>query len=182
MPPIKRWGNDRMTNLISRLCRRKFTDVSCGFRAYSRETLLKINFHGRYTYTQESFISFCFDGLAIREVPIDVTYFPERKSRVAGSIPKYLKKTSGIIVGLMRDYYPMRFFGSIGGVFLIPALVLSEGRLLQRLSVCRADFSFLSADLRADALLRRGHGEHGARQPQRKPHPVRAAQKCAHSA
>ncbi len=135
MPPIKRWGNDRMTNLISRLCRRKFTDVSCGFRAYSRETLLKINFHGRYTYTQESFISFCFDGLAIREVPIDVTYFPERKSRVAGSIPKYLKKTSGIIVGLMRDYYPMRFFGSIGGVFLIPALVFGLMFLIHYLKV-----------------------------------------------
>lgn len=135
MPAVKRWGNDRMTNLISRLCRRKFTDVSCGFRAYSRDTLLRINFHGRYTYTQESFISFCFDGLAIREVPVEVTYFPGRKSRVAGSILKYLKKTSGIIVGLMRDYYPMRFFGSIGGVFLIPALAFGLMFLIHYLKV-----------------------------------------------
>ena len=50
-------------------------------------------------------------------------YFPQRQSRVAGSIMNYLKKTLGIIMGLMRDYYPLKFFGAIGVVFLIPALV-----------------------------------------------------------
>ncbi len=122
MPPIKRWGNHRMNALISRLCGQDFSDVSCGFRAYSRETLLKINFYGRFTYTQESFISFHFHGLTVKEVPIAVRYFPERKSRVAGSLWNYLKKTSGIILGLMRDYYPMKFFGMLGGLFLFPAV------------------------------------------------------------
>ena len=135
MPPIKKWGNARMNQLVSTLCGQKFSDVSCGFRAYSRETLLKINFHGRFTYTQESFISFHFENLAMREVAIDVTYFPERKSRIAGSITKYLKKTSGIIVGLMRDYYPMKFFGFIGGLFLIPAIIFGLMFLIHYLSV-----------------------------------------------
>ena len=123
MPPIKKWGNAQMNRLVSALCGQRFSDVSCGFRAYSRETLLKINFHGRFTYTQESFISFHFNNIAMAEVPINVTYFPERKSRIAGSIMKYLKKTLGIIVGLMRDYYPLRFFGFIGGLFMVPAVV-----------------------------------------------------------
>ena len=123
MPGIKRWGNARMNELISKLCGQNFSDVSCGFRAYSRETLLKINFYGRFTYTQESFISFHFHSLTIREVPIDVKYFPGRKSRIAGSILKYLKRTSGIILGLLRDYYPMKFFGAIGAVFLVPAII-----------------------------------------------------------
>ncbi len=135
MPPIKKWGNARMNQLVSTLCGQKFSDVSCGFRAYSRETLLKINFHGRFTYTQESFISFHFENLAMREVAIDVTYFPERKSRIAGSITKYLKKTSGIIVGLMRDYYPMKFFGFIGGLFLIPAIIFGLMFLIHYLTV-----------------------------------------------
>ncbi|MBQ7886114.1 MAG: glycosyltransferase family 2 protein [Clostridia bacterium] len=123
MPPIKKWGNAQMNRLVSSLCGQKFSDVSCGFRAYSRDTLLEINFHGRFTYTQESFISFQFNNIAMAEVPINVTYFPERKSRIAGSIKKYLKKTLGIIVGLMREYYPLRFFGFIGGLFLIPAII-----------------------------------------------------------
>ena len=135
MPPVKRWGNARMNSLISRLCGQRFSDVSCGFRAYSRETLLKINFYGRFTYTQESFISFHFNNLTMKEVPIKVTYFPGRKSRVAGSILQYLKKTSGIILGLMRDYYPMRFFGMIAAVFMVPALVFGAMFLIHYLRV-----------------------------------------------
>jgi len=30
MPGIKYWGNKRMSNIISKLCRNKFYDVSCG--------------------------------------------------------------------------------------------------------------------------------------------------------
>ncbi len=135
MPFIKRIGNDGMNRLVSLLCQNKFSDVSCGFRAYSRETLLNINFYGRFTYTQESFVSFSFLGLAIKEVPIRVIYFPERKSRIAGSIVKYLQKTSGILIGLMRDYYPMRFFGVIGLCFLVPAVVFGLMFLMHYLRV-----------------------------------------------
>lgn len=135
MPWIKRWGNTQMNRLVSKLCGQKFSDVSCGFRAYSRETLLKINFYGRFTYTQESFISFHFNNLTMREVSISVQYFQERKSRVAGSILNYLKKTSGIILGLMRDYYPMRFFGIIGVIFLVPAFVFGLMFLIHYLKV-----------------------------------------------
>jgi len=135
MPPIKKWGNAQMNRLVSNLCGQKFSDVSCGFRAYSRDTLLKINFHGRFTYTQESFISFHFNNIAMAEVPINVTYFPERKSRIAGSILKYLKKTLGIIVGLMRDYYPLKFFGFIGGLFMIPAVIFGLMFLIHYIKV-----------------------------------------------
>ncbi len=123
MPRIKRWGNAWMNRLVSRLCGRTFSDVSSGFRAYTRDTLLKINFHGRFTYTQESFISFHFSDLTMKELPVKVTYYPDRKSRVAGNIWQYMRKTGGILLGLMRDYYPMKFFGMIGGIFLVPAIV-----------------------------------------------------------
>lgn len=135
MPWIKRWGNARMNGLVSRLCGQRFSDVSCGFRAYSRETLLKINFYGRFTYTQESFVCFRFYQLVMKEVPISVTYFKQRKSRIAGSITKYLKKTLGILVGLMRDYYPMRFFSAIGIIFLVPSLVFGIMFLAHYISV-----------------------------------------------
>lgn len=135
MPAVKRWGNARMNRLVSRLCGQRFSDVSCGFRAYSRETLLNINFYGRFTYTQESFVCFRFNNLAMAERPIAVTYFPERKSRVAGSIWNYFKRTVGILTGLMRDYYPMKFFGFIGGCFMAPALVFGLMFLIHYLRV-----------------------------------------------
>jgi len=135
MPLVKRWGNHRMNHLVSGLCGQTFSDVSCGFRAYSRETLLKINFYGRFTYTQESFVCFRFHNLAMAEVPIAVRYFPGRKSRVAGSVWTYFKRTVGILTGLMRDYYPMKFFGVLGLCFLIPALLFGMMFLIHYLKV-----------------------------------------------
>ncbi len=135
MPPVKRWGNNRMTRLVSRLCGQKFSDVSCGFRAYSRDALLRINFYGRFTYTQESFVFFHFENLTMMERPVSVTYFPERKSRVAGSIFNYAKRTAGILLGLQRDYYPMRFFSILGSIFLVPTFVFGLMFLIHYLTV-----------------------------------------------
>ena len=135
MSHVKRWGNRRMNRLVSRLCDQKFSDVSCGFRAYSRETLLKINFYGRFTYTQESFLCFSFYHLAITEAPVEVRYFPDRKSHVSGNIWKFFKRTSGILFGLMRDYYPMRFFSAIAIGFLVPTAVFGLMFLINYLLV-----------------------------------------------
>jgi len=122
---VKMWGNRKMTQLINRLARGHFTDVSCGFRAYSYEALLRLNLHGAFTYTQETFLNLAFQNLRISEVPISVKYFAGRKSRVAGSIAKYAVNTSKIIFRTYRDYQPLRFFlmlalafGMTGSVFL----------------------------------------------------------------
>jgi len=119
MPFMKRWGNHRMSALNSRLVGRKFYDVSCGFRAYSREAMLNLNLHGEFTYTQETFIELCFKGLIIKEVPVHVRYFADRKSRVAGSLGKYAIKTSSIIFRVYRDYRPLHFFWGIGMAFFV---------------------------------------------------------------
>jgi len=50
----------------------------------------------------------------MKSVPVKVRYFPERKSRVAGSIMKYMFQTIKIIIRAYRDYRPMRFFGLLG--------------------------------------------------------------------
>jgi glycosyltransferase involved in cell wall biosynthesis len=110
MSGVKMWGNRKMTQLINRLARGHFTDVSCGFRAYSYEALLRLNLHGTFTYTQETFLNLAFQNLRISEVPISVKYFAGRQSRVAGSISKYAVNTSKIIFRTYRDYQPLRFF------------------------------------------------------------------------
>jgi glycosyltransferase involved in cell wall biosynthesis len=117
MPKVKLFGNHLMSSLISRLVRRRFADVSCGFRCYSRESLLKLNLHGAFTYTQETFLDFAVKRMEIKEVPISVVYFPERKSRVANSIIKYAINTAKIIFRGYRDYFPLRFFWSIAAAF-----------------------------------------------------------------
>ena len=123
MPKVKLWGNYLMSKLISFLTRSTFYDVSCGFRCYSHESLLQLNLHGTFTYTQESFLDLISKHLRIVEVPIAVRYFADRKSRVAGSIVKYAVNTSKIILRGYRDYFPLRFFWGIALAFFLPAVL-----------------------------------------------------------
>jgi len=114
MPKSKYWGNKQMSRLISLISGQKFRDVSCGFRAYNREALLRLNLFGAFTYTQETIMDMVFKELRVVEFPVDVIYFKGRKSRVAGSIVKYAFRTSKIILKTLRDYKPMWFFGGTG--------------------------------------------------------------------
>ncbi|MEM8678938.1 MAG: glycosyltransferase family 2 protein [Planctomycetota bacterium] len=125
MPPIKIWGNRQMSRLISRLTRRRFYDVSCGMRCYSRDAMLNLNLLGQFTYTQEVFLNLAFKGMRIVEVPIKVR--GERqfgKSRVASNVWSYAWRSSRIIFRAYRDYRPMAFFGSLALTLFVPAFLL----------------------------------------------------------
>ncbi|MBN1331464.1 glycosyltransferase family 2 protein [Candidatus Dojkabacteria bacterium] len=119
MSGLKYWGNKKMNRLVSSLAGEKFEDVSSGFRAYNQKALLNINLLGKFTYTQEVFLDLSMKGLNIVQIPVDVKYFKERKSRVAGNIVKYAFRTSWIIFRTIRDYKPLKFFGLLGlGIFV----------------------------------------------------------------
>ena len=120
MAAIKFWGNRVMSRLISLLSGKSFNDVSCGFRAYSKEAMLWLNLIGEFTYTQESFLDFAHKGLRIVLVPVDVKYVADRKSKVAGNLFHYIIRTMKIITRAYRDYYPMRFFFFF---FLFPFII-----------------------------------------------------------
>jgi glycosyltransferase involved in cell wall biosynthesis len=126
MPWVKRVGNRLMAALINRICwNSRFTDVSCGFRAYTRDTLLRLNLLGEYTYTQETFINLASQRVAIVEVPLEVRGTREHgKSRVARSVVNYAWNTGPIIVRAMRDFRPLLFFGSIAAAVIAVGVAL----------------------------------------------------------
>ena len=119
MSRVKYWGNQKVAQLISYITGQTFQDVSCGFRAYSREALLRLNIFGEFTYTHETILSLVYQGSQVVEHPIKVKYDLERKSRVATSISHYALQTSKIIFRVMLDYKPMRVFGTLGGVLIL---------------------------------------------------------------
>ena len=121
MPGIKKMGNRFMARFISRLTRQKFYDVSCGFRAYSREALERLNLFGDFTYTQETFIDLVFKNIDVLEVPVHVRGTRQvGKSRVASNLFRYGYQTTKIIVSTFRDNKPFRLFGSMSLIsFLI---------------------------------------------------------------
>lgn len=125
MSLVKFWGNRAMSRLISCLTGRKYFDVSCGFRAYSRETLLQMNLFGQFTYTQETFLDMSFKGIEIVEIPIQVRGTREfGKSRVASNLLVYAFQALKIIFRSFRDYKPMLVFGGMGVIFFLLALML----------------------------------------------------------
>jgi hypothetical protein len=119
MPGLKYWGNQQVAQLVRRICNQNFMDVSSGFRSYDREALLRLNIFGKFTYTHETILSLVYQDLCIKEYPVQVKYFPERKSRVAGSLFHYALQVSKIILRVLLDYRPMMVFGSMGGIFLL---------------------------------------------------------------
>ncbi|MGV8131538.1 MAG: glycosyltransferase family 2 protein [Candidatus Pacearchaeota archaeon] len=124
MPKVKYWGNQRMNWLVNILSGKKFPDVSCGFRAYSKKTMFMLNLQGKFTYTQESFLDLATKDLRIVSVPVRVVYGKTiRKSKVFKGVFDYAFRTSYIIFRSFRDYRPLTFFGLIGLFFFFLSLL-----------------------------------------------------------
>jgi glycosyltransferase involved in cell wall biosynthesis len=115
MPTVKFYGNAAVTGIINWVCGgTRFTDVSCGFRAFNREAAYRLTLFGRFTYTQETFIDLFSKGVRIVEVPLKVRGVREHgQSRVARSVIKYARSSFPIILRAMRDIQPLKFFGGI---------------------------------------------------------------------
>jgi glycosyltransferase involved in cell wall biosynthesis len=126
MPRVKYWGNQRMTHLINSLAGTELGDVSSGFRAMNREAIYTLNLTGKYTYTHETILDLAYKKLRLLSIPILVTYYPERKSKVAHNLPRYINQSLRIILKAFRDYKPFYFFG----ILAILPLVVGIGMLI----------------------------------------------------
>ena len=125
MPSVKLWGNRGVAFIVGLLTGERFRDVSCGFRVFSREALLRMNLFGSFTYTQECFLDLVFKGMRILEVPVAVRGVREfGKSRMASSIPRYAVQSLKIMLRAFISYRPMRLFFWVSCVFFVPGLAL----------------------------------------------------------
>lgn len=123
MPPSKYFGNLLGAFIVSKMTQQKFSDVTCGFRAYNRKALLSININNKFTYTQETFQVIAAKNLNILNIPVTVRYFKDRKSRVVENIFSYMFKSAINIIKAFRDYSPLRFFTLLGAIPFIPGFL-----------------------------------------------------------
>lgn len=158
MPWLKRCGNDFMARWISSLVGHRFYDVSCGFRAYSRNAYLRLILLGDFTYTHETFLNLAFSRVRIKEVPVQVRGVREHgTSRVASNLFRYGWRTAGIILKTFRDYKPLRFFGGLAAILL--TLAICFGAFLMSVKLRTGGFTphkwagFVAAALAGAALL-----------------------------
>ncbi len=124
IPAIKSVLNRFAARLIGGFMNINIPDLTCGFRVYNRETLLRLNLPGDFTYTQEVIIDALGKNLKLVFVPVTVTYFTDRKSRVVKSIFGYLNNSFRIILRAVRDVRPMKFFGIPGLILMFISIAL----------------------------------------------------------
>lgn len=119
MPLINLVGNIILARFVSLVTNHQVADVSCGFRAYSREALLRLSLFGNTDCNQEVFISLARHHIYAHELPLPVkaTQRSTGESRVLKNKLIYSMKLGVILVRSLRDASPLLFFA-------IPATIL----------------------------------------------------------
>jgi glycosyltransferase involved in cell wall biosynthesis len=119
IPWIKETLNRFAAEMIGFFLGYKTDDLTCGFRAHSRETMLRLNLiNTHFTYTQETIIDAVGKNLKLQWVPVTVTYYADRKAKMTKSISKFISNSFKIILKAIRDVRPLKFFGW-PGLFLV---------------------------------------------------------------
>jgi len=119
IPWVRSFFNRFAASIIGFFLNYKTNDLTCGFRAHNRETLLRLNLTNIYfTYTQDTIIDAIGKNLKLKWVPITVTYFDNREAKITKSIFKFISNSGKIILKAIRDVRPLKFFGW-PGIFLV---------------------------------------------------------------
>lgn len=93
-------------------------DAASGFRAYSRESLIRLNTITRFSYCTETIIQAGNKGLAIASIPVDTN--PKlRESRLFKSTFEHVRKSAVIIIRAYIMYKPYMVFGWLGAALFI---------------------------------------------------------------
>jgi len=120
----KKAGNTMLTRAVSWIAGKNFTDVSCGFRAMSREAALRVDIHSDYEYIHESLLNWSRVGLTIEEVALPVlAERPVGESRIMRSVLRYGMRSGPVLIRATRDYSPMKFFGLLSLAALVPGFL-----------------------------------------------------------
>lgn len=113
--PLKKRLQRAGSSVVRAFSGTEVRDAASGFRAFSRDTALRTQVYGKYSYTMETIVQAGWEGLRI--VGVEVSVNPStRPSRLVKSIPRYIWRSGTTIVRSFALYKPFRFF-LIAGVF-----------------------------------------------------------------
>ncbi len=112
---MKKLGNVAFAKTFSSLLKIKIRDTTTGFRAFRKE-VAELPLINNFTYTQEQLIRAGKARRFITEIPI--TTNNTRPSKLFKSPFDYAIKAWINILRIYRDYEPLKFFGTIGFMFI----------------------------------------------------------------
>lgn len=108
--------------VVNKAAGTKLPDAASGFRAYSRESLLRINTITRFSYCTETIIQAGNKGLHIASITIDTN--PKlRESRLFKSNAEHIRKSAFTVIRAYTMYKPYIIFGWLGGLLFALGLI-----------------------------------------------------------
>ncbi|TGK07881.1 glycosyltransferase family 2 protein [Leptospira semungkisensis] len=122
--PLKKvlqwFGNFIVRNLIGT----DVPDTVSGFRAYSRESLLRLNVTTKFSYVLDTIVQAVKMDLGVSSIPIH-TNPPTRKSRLFKNIFQHMWKSGTSLIRLLIIHRPFYFFGLLASISFLPALAIA---------------------------------------------------------
>jgi glycosyltransferase involved in cell wall biosynthesis len=98
------------SSVVNKVAGTKLPDAASGFRAYSRESLMRLNTVTRFSYCMETIIQAGNKRMMISTVPV-VTNPKTRESRLFNSMGEHLFRSAAAIVRAYIMYRPYVIFG-----------------------------------------------------------------------
>lgn len=112
--------------IVSRLAGVDVSDATSGFRAYSRDAMLRLNIFSDFSYTLETIIQSGLHNVKVATVPIRVNG-KVRESRLARGIAHFVWRSFRTIIKLFIIYRSGAFFTVVSGLtFLLFLLLFSR--------------------------------------------------------
>src|SRR3989344_62586 len=121
--PLKRFLQWFGNGVTRRILGSNVPDTVSGFRAYSRDAMLRINVVTKFSYVLDTIMQAVQKDLRIESIDIE-TNPPTRKSRLFGNIFQHIKKSGSNLVRMFYLYEPLRTFTYAALVFLLPGMIL----------------------------------------------------------
>lgn len=120
--PFKKFLQRLGSAVVNRAAGTNLPDAASGFRAYSKESLLRLNTITRFSYCTETIIQAGNKGLSIASIAVDTN--PKlRESRLFNSTFEHVRKSAITIIRAYVMYKPYIIFGWLGAVLLAAGLV-----------------------------------------------------------
>lgn len=108
--------------VVSRVSGVTVPDAASGFRAYSRQAMIRLNLVTKFSYTVETIIQAGQKHLAIATIPIQ-TNPKTRESRLFRSTPDHVIRSALSIIRALIMYRPYLLFGNMGVILGVLGLI-----------------------------------------------------------
>jgi len=116
--PLKKFFQWLGSFLVRLLSGTTVPDSVSGFRAYSREALLKLNVTSEFSYAVDTLVQAGSKGLHVVSIPI-TTNKPTRPSRLFKNMWQHMYKTFSILMRVYGMYHPLRMFLGFASIFFL---------------------------------------------------------------